>query len=233
MINDASDTRALRDTGELESLRARALAAARAYPSPTRQQARVRHGVLGLGMLLVPIALFIALGGVRREPRQESLLLWTAGGSLAIAASAVTLAFRRGRSMLGRSRGLLVAVAVLTPIALTIWKLAASSAYPAMMRPWVERPGFRCLGLSCVLSLAPLLGALLLRRGSDPTHPHATGAALGAAVGAGIWVLVDLWCPVGYAPHIALGHLLPVALTVFIGATLGGRVASLRAQRRA
>ena len=74
------------------------------------------------------------------------------------------------------------------------------------------------------MALVPLLGVLWLRRGSDPLHPHLTGAASGAAVGAGVWVLVDLWCPVSYLPHLLLGHVLPLLLLITLAALLGSRI---------
>jgi hypothetical protein len=213
---------------DLSSLRARVLATARAEPSATRRQVRIRHARLALGMLLAPLTLFLIAGGTRPAPRHESLIVATATGAALLAALALLIAFRRGRSMLGQPSSWLLAVSLLTPLALLAWKVAVSSRYPDMMLPWVERPGFRCLRLSGLFSVAPLLGALLLRRGSDPLHPRAAGAALGAAVGAGTWVLVDLWCPVAYVPHLLLGHVLPLVLTILCGAALGGRLLKLQ-----
>jgi hypothetical protein len=42
-----------------------------------------------------------------------------------------------------------------------------------------------------------------------------------------VWVLVDLWCPVAYLPHLLLGHVLPLALAVGAGAMLGRFVLGL------
>jgi len=70
-----------------------------------------------------------------------------------------------------------------------------------------------------------------LRRGSDPLHPVLTAAAFGAAVGAGAWVLVDLWCPVGYVPHVLLGHVLPLLLLIGLSALLGSRVVAMGKRR--
>jgi hypothetical protein len=40
-------------------------------------------------------------------------------------------------------------------------------------------------------------------------------------------VLVDLWCPVSYLPHLLLGHLLPIAVLAAVGALVGGRLLRL------
>jgi hypothetical protein len=98
-----------------------------------------------------------------------------------------------------------------------------------MMERWPERIGYRCLLLSCLMVAWPLVAVILVRRGSDPVHPRLTGAAIGAAVGACVWVMVDLWCPVGYVPHVMLGHALPVVLSTALGTWLGRFVALRRA----
>jgi hypothetical protein len=49
-------------------------------------------------------------------------------------------------------------------------------------------------------------------------------------VGACATLLVDLWCPVAYVPHLLLGHTLPVALLSLIGAWLGHRFLTIRPQ---
>jgi hypothetical protein len=50
------------------------------------------------------------------------------------------------------------------------------------------------------------------------------GAAFGAGAGLGSAVLVDLWCPVSYVPHLLLGHVLPIAVLAAAGACLGARI---------
>jgi hypothetical protein len=67
-----------------------------------------------------------------------------------------------------------------------------------------------------------LLGAALLAwRRVDPVTPRMTGAAFGAGAGLGSALLVDLWCPVFYVPHLLLGHVLPIAVLAAAGAALG------------
>jgi hypothetical protein len=70
-----------------------------------------------------------------------------------------------------------------------------------------------------------LLFALLLGwRRVDPMSPRATGAAFGAGAGLGSALLIDLWCPVSYLPHLLVGHVLPIAVLAAAGAALGGRI---------
>jgi hypothetical protein len=37
------------------------------------------------------------------------------------------------------------------------------------------------------------------------------------------WLLVDLWCPVAYFPHLVLGHVLPIIVLALLGAWIGDR----------
>ncbi|HYQ31157.1 MAG TPA: NrsF family protein [Polyangiaceae bacterium] len=212
-------------TGSADAqLRARVIALSAREASPTRAQLSLRHRiVLGI-VMLVPLLMFIAWGGIRIGPRPERLVLQTALGSAVLAAGFAIVGIGRGRSMLGRPRAWLLTQVLLTPALLFGWRVLSSARYPNMMVQWLDRPGFRCFTLSLVLALVPLLGVLWLRRGSDPLHPHLTGAASGAAVGAGVWVLVDLWCPVSYLPHLLLGHVLPLLLLITLAALLGSRI---------
>jgi hypothetical protein len=208
-------------------LRAQVLELSTRERAPTRAElARERRIVLAV-VLLVPLSIFVVSGGIRLGPRPERLVLQTALGSAFLAAGVAIVGIGRGRSMLGRPRWWLLTQVLLTPLLLFGWRVLISTYYPDMMAEWVDRPGLRCFTLSVVLAFAPLLGLLWLRRGSDPLHPRLTGAAFGAAVGAGSWVLVDLWCPVSYVPHLLLGHVLPLLLSIALSALFGSRVIAL------
>jgi hypothetical protein len=209
-------------------LRAQVLERARQEAAPTRAEVGARRRVVTLVALLVPLLVFIGLGGIRRAPRPDLLVLETALGSSLLAAGVAFVALGRSRSMLGRPSSWLLSVALATPVALFGWRVLTSAQYPDMMLEWAERPGLRCFLLSATLALAPLAAVLWLRRGSDPVHPRLSAAALAAAVGAGVWVLVDLWCPVGYVPHLLLGHVLPLLLLIFVSTLLGGRLLGSR-----
>ena len=102
--------------------------------------------------------------------------------------------------------------------------------YPAMMSGSPNQPGFVCLVIALAMATAPLLAFMLLAKGSDPVHPRAMGAALGAAAGAWGALGIGLHCPYAFPAHVALGHVLPVLLLAGIGALAGGRLVGVRAQ---
>lgn len=204
------------------------LLAASQQPAATRDQIWRRNAWLLLSAGMVPLLVFGAFGGVRAAPRPPALVLQTSLGAGAIALGCAVVAFSRGRSTLGRARMGLVSVAAAAPLALLGWKIATSASFERMMVSWPTRVGLRCLLLSCLVAAWPLAVMAIIRRGSDPVQPGLTGAALGAAIGAASWVLVDLNCPVAYVPHLLLGHVLPLLLAMLAGAGLGQRFIALR-----
>lgn len=56
-----------------------------------------------------------------------------------------------------------------------------------------------------------------------------SGIALGSSVNSST-LLVDLWCPVGYVPHVLLGHVLPLVGVIALSALIGGRLLTLRSE---
>jgi hypothetical protein len=211
-------------------LRARVLLAARREPAAPRKSVRRRNAVVLISACVVPVLLFLAVGGVREAPRPTGLVLQTSLGAAAIASVVTIVALSRGRSTLGRASVWFLGVTMAAPIALFAWKLATSAQFHDMMLRWPERVGFRCLWLSCALAAWPLAALVLTRKGSDPVHPALTGAAIGSSVGAAVWVLVDLSCPVAYVPHLLFGHVLPLIVITASGAALGSRFIALRAR---
>ena len=205
----------------LAQLRAQVLGQARNVAVPTRAELSKRHAGLIVVCALAPLSIFLAMGGVRAAPRPPALVLETVLGSGLLALLVAVAGLSRGRSMLGRPRAWLVAVVVVTPLSLLAWRVLSSAQYPDMMRQWSARPGLRCFLLSCAMSVVPLVGVLWVRRGSMPANPRLTAAGLAAAVGAAVWVLVDLWCPVAYVPHLLIGHVLPMTLLMALSALLG------------
>ena len=226
-------------------LKAWVLAAAAVEPSPTRAAVNRRNVLIsmlaaasGVGAFVIFALLtsegqLVRLGGEvashRHLERSVWLVVTTAGGALGVAATALWFALCRGRSMLGRSRSWLVCGIALIPLGLFVWKVGCSLAFGDPMTEWLERPGLKCLSLSLLVAAGPLLAFLAARR-SAPVHPALNGAAIGVASGACAWVALDLWCPVGFVPHLVLGHVLPVCILAGLGALLGQTLLSLRSR---
>jgi uncharacterized membrane protein len=177
---------------------------------------------------LVVVYGIFALGifGWQATPRPTVVLVGTSLGAAVITAVAAAIVLGRGGSMLGRSRRLLIAVAALVPTALMAWKTTWSSAFGSLDES--PRLGYRCLAMSMAMGALPLLLLVLARQGEEPRHPKLLGAALGVAVGACGWFLVDLWCPVAGVWHLLRGHVPPVVLLGVLGAALGSRIAAIR-----
>jgi hypothetical protein len=220
------------ESARLARLRARVIEQARQEPALTRAQVSLQNCVVMVAALLIPLLIFGALGGARVGPRPDRLVLQTVVSAAILAIVAAVVGVGRGRSMLGRPRSWLLSLVIFTPLALFASRVLAGAQYPNMLAEWHGRPGLRCFLLSCVFSLAPLLGALWVRRGSEPAHPRLTAAAVATAAGAGAWLLVDLWCPVGFVPHVLLGHVMPLLLVVTLSAALGSRILRLRRSER-
>jgi len=224
-------------------LKARILRAAAAEASPTRAAVRRRNTFIsmvaafsGIGAFVIFAVLMseshlLRLGGEvapqQRLERPVWLVIATVGGALGVAATAVWLALWRGRSMLGRSRRPLLYGGVLIPVSLLAWKVGCSIAFGDAMMAWPERPGERCLSLSLIVAVGPLVSFLAIRRNA-PVRPALNGAVMGLAAGACAWVAVDLWCPVAYVPHLLLGHVLPLFVLACAGALLGYALLSVR-----
>lgn len=205
-------------------LKARTLGAAQARPSPTRRVQVVRAAVLVSGALVAAVIIFILVGGIRVTGRPLGLIVGTSLGTGFVAAVCAWAAFGRAKSMMGRPTAWLIAVALAGPVALLAWKVGYSAQFDHGIDQWPTRLGLKCLKLSLVLGIVPLLALMFVRKGTDPTHPRALGFAMGMALGLCADELVDLWCPVAYIPHLLLGHVLPAVLLGVAGALLGGRM---------
>src|SRR5262249_3296627 len=150
--------RASRSGGDVVSqeLRARVLAAVAAEPSPIRAAIRRRDLLIATVAVASGIGAFVSfamllseshllrLGGEvmpqQRLERPIALVVATAGGAIAVAATAVWLALGRGRSMLGRSRRWLLNGGVLIPVSLLVWEGSCRLAVGRALGAWPGRP---------------------------------------------------------------------------------------------
>jgi hypothetical protein len=211
-----------------QGIRDRVLTAAKASPSPSRSTVRMRSAFLVVAGTLGTLALFSSVGGANLGGRSPTFVFVTSLG-WAMAALAATLGGAgRGGSMLGRATRTLVVIAGLTAPVIYGWMtgctMAAEAGSPAA--PWAANLG--CLAATLLLSTAPFATFVLLRRGSDPVHPRALGAALGAAAGAWGGVLIDMHCPATHWLHVAFAHVLPIVVFAALGALTGKRVFGVR-----
>lgn len=208
-------------------LKARVLEEIRREPSPTRVEASRRTLATIAAAVVVDAALFFFFGGVHAGLRPTKLVLVTYGGGGLLALLAIWGAFGRGRSMLGRPKRWLLAITIVTPIALWSWLHVWSVIYPESAVASSGRVGLRCLGLSLAFAVWPL--ALLIRslREKNPVTSVETGAARGVAIGALASVLVGLWCAQTSAAHLALGHAMPLLLLSLLGGWLGQRMTAV------
>jgi hypothetical protein len=204
-------------------LKERILAASAASPSPSRTAMRRRLVLLIVGGAAAMAAIYwmfaFRIFGWQGIPRSQILAGGTLLGAASVAAMAVAIAVGRGRHMLGRSRRWLLAMIVLAPLSLLAWKIGWSAIFGNLAES--PRLGYRCLSMAMAMGAVPLALLAMTRRGEEPRHPGLLGAAIGVAVGACGWMLIDLWCPVAGPVHLLLGHLLPVVLLGLLGAAVG------------
>jgi hypothetical protein len=209
-------------------LRGRILAAVEREPVPTRAAGARRRAIaltVGFGSLLGSL---ICLG-VRSHGRPSGYMLALFLAWLPIAGVATWAGVSRGRSMLGRPAGWLVAVIALTPVALLAAWAGVASAWPSTLH---DASGLHqhivCDVATLAFSVGPLLAFGAVRRRSDPVTPRLTGAAIGTAAAAWAAIALHLVCGFTAPVHMLLGHVLPVAVVAFVGAVLTSRRVAVR-----
>jgi hypothetical protein len=210
--------------------KSRVLASVREVPAPTRKETLRRQTWLFGAGLLGALVIFFAKGGLRVTNRPPSLVALTSAGTAVFVGVGMWLLFTRGRSGLRRPRAVLLGAALLSTVAFVAWRYGMSSLY-GRTEIWPTRVGYRCLVLSVSTGALMLFAALVSWRHTDPVTPRATGAAFGAGAGLGSALLVDLWCPVSYMPHLLLGHVLPIVILSVAGGVIGGRVLGIFRRR--
>jgi len=202
-------------------LKALVMSAAAKEASPTRRAVELRRALAWLGAGLWVLLVFGGLGGMRAVERPVSFVLGTAVG-WAVVALLVSWGSSRGRSMLGRPRAVILAMAVATPLLLEAWYVAALVRSDVTVVASPVLASLFCAAATLAMALAPFALLLRGRKGADPIHPRVTGAAMGAVSGAWAAVLIDLHCERVDVGHVTLGHVLPVVVLALVGAALGG-----------
>ncbi len=203
--------------------RSRILASVVEIPAPTRGELARRKAWLVLVGVLGALTLFWVAGGLRATGRPPSLVAWTSLGTSCFAGIGIWFLFTRSRSGFRRGGAVLALAALAPAAAFVLWRYGLGHLYQ-LASPWPTRTGYRCFAMSVATGGIVLGATLTAWRHVDPMTPRATGAAFGAGAGLGSALLIDLWCPVSYVPHLLLGHVLPIAVLATAGAALAGRI---------
>jgi hypothetical protein len=217
-------------------LRARVLDAARREPAPSRPSGLRRRGVtlvVGFAFAVAStVACAVLLGPPAIAPRPLGYFALVAVAWAAIALVASWVAVGRGRSMLGRPIAQRAAIAMVTPIALIAVATAGSALWPQTIDGNSSLLAHViCGALTLLFALGPLVAFAVVNRRTDPIAPSLTGAALGAAAGAWGALGIELFCTRATPVHIFLGHVVPVAVLVAVGAFVGQRLLGVVAVR--
>ncbi len=202
-----------------DSLKLRILQAAKARPSPTRQEADSSLKLYAVASATTGCLLLLAWGGLQPFEHPDRFRFDTSLGWFAVAAVATYGALGRDRGVaVGRARSTLVGIAVVVPVFLSLWMRKWGQVVGG---DWPIREAWRCFALSLSVAAPTLATLLYAKRRGNPLHPVATGGALGAAAGAWSGAFTDLFCPIPIAPHVYAGHILPIVLLTVVGALLG------------
>jgi len=212
-------------------LRAAVLDQAKRTPSPDAPRVRRAHVAAGICGAVVALAIALAFG-MSAGGRPMPFVVLSAAGWALVAAVASFVSAWRGKSMLGTTRARLAFVAIGSAPLIFAWVMGCTMGWPAVREgEGTLHAHLVCFALTTLLSLGPVFALAFARRGSDPVHPRATGAAIGAAAGAWGGVLIDLHCPLVGPVHVAIGHVLPVVVYAAIGALAGARLFGVRANQ--
>jgi len=226
-------------------MKARLLAAVQAEAAPTRaERRRAAGGILALVVGALALQFFGVLflldkKGLHLQPQAIDFVVSHALGERPVAFVAMTsLAWCAVIAVLA---GLVRRRDMLGPPSVALWTAAlASLALPfavglvgngiwpvtAVAKP--THPGFFCVHLSLALSTLPLTALVFVRRESDPVHPLALGATVGALAATVSALLVNLDCPYADPRHILIGHIAPGLAQIAAGALMGGLVIAMR-----
>ena len=210
-------------------LRARVLGAIRQEPAPVRAVV-ARRSALAFALAFLPMIVFETYD-LHLGARPFGFVVANVAGWALLAFVATWGALGRGRSMLGRPRGWLAAIALALPPLLLGVAALAYGPWPAAMGNDCGGPGdFKCCAATLAFAIGPLAGFAYARRESDPVHPKLTGAALGASAGAWSAVSMAIHCPFTSIRHVVIGHVAPVIAFALIGVLIGSRIIGVRSR---
>ena len=206
--------------------------AMRLHPAPTRAEMQRREWRIWMAGVAAMVVTFLVFGGVTPGGRSASFLVASSLGWIVCAAFGMWAVFTRRRSGLGLPSHVLVGGALATAPLTWLGFVAVSEGFGndhPFGTSW--RGTVACLIATLVLGTGPFVAGLLAKRRSDPVHPRATGAAIGATAGAFAGVMIGLHCPAGAYAHVGMGHAAAALILGVAGWVLGGPALALRASR--
>lgn len=175
----------------------------------------------------VSIAVLILTIGIRQNMMQAletARVLFKIGVTLTLAVAATSLVFRIGRpgvSLRARSLSLILPVILIAAAVLLEMMMTPSNSWSARMMGRYSR---FCLFFIPLLSLAPLIGFLLVLRESAPANPGIAGAVAGLAA-SGIAAAIYAWhCPDDSPFFLAAWYTLAIAIVTAAGYFIGRRL---------
>lgn len=185
-----------------------------------------RRLMIGVGIgAVVSIALFSLRFGLRPDIAHElsyfdfatKVLILLA--LLAATAPVVAALARPGRSV--PAHGLM---AVAAGLALLVALELSSTPAAGWMQRLVGSNSVACLISIPILSLAPLIGALVALRGAAPLRPALAGAAAGLLAGGVGAILYGLHCPDDSPLFIAVWYGIALSAMALLGSLAGSRM---------
>jgi hypothetical protein len=201
----------------------RLLAEIAARPAPVRRQGRRRAVVSYALAIVAAFVVFEGAGGVSHSHGRPLALTLALGAGGALIALAATLLVARRQSMVGPSQSVLASVTIALPLVVFLWVGSFHGRYDEPS----ARVGWRCLALTLTCGGVLLAAVIHLRKRSAVRSEAWIGAGLGATMGAWGAALVDLWCPLTNASHVARGHVAPIVILGLVGAVYGRMMLAL------
>lgn len=199
-------------------LRERILADAASRPSPTRKQGQTAARLLTAASIAAGVLIFEAVGGFAHAAgRPLGISIALSFGWMIVSAVLTWLVMGRGGTTMSRPPLVLAGATLAAPVLLFGWMHLFHGTY---VEPF-QAVGYRCLRYTLLISAAPIVSFLLVRRAIEPRYPGLLGAAAGAACASWAGVLVDLWCPLTNARHVLVGHVAPLVGAILVGAIFG------------
>jgi hypothetical protein len=176
---------------------------------------------------VISIALLLGTIGMRphmAQAMQTARVMFKIGVTLTLAVAASGLVFRIGRpGMPVKARSLSLILPLVLVIGAVIMEAMVMPADSWMPRMIGKHSRF-CVFFIPVLSIAPLVGFMLVLRSGAPENPGIAGAVAGLAAG-GIAAAIYAWhCPDDSPFFVATWYTLAVAIVTSVGFFVGRRL---------